>query len=191
MFKRMFRRHKPKTALELVQRPFLCSVCGEEHWGPFGLSSDAPLTWGGPIEPEPNSAARMEGDFLSADLCVIGGEDFFVRGIVDIPVEGLSENFGFCCWSSLSRANFELYVAHFDSAGLEALGPWTGWFANDAGPYPDSFNEPCSVYPREAGTRPLIVLEDPDHPLARAQRDGITAEELLAIYRANSHGPDA
>lgn len=186
-----WQRNRAKTALELLQAPFICSNCSGEHRGPFDLALGAPDNWDGPGEPQPNSAVRMDGDFLSADLCVIGGEHFYVRGRVTIPVEGLAEGFAFGGWSSLSRTNFEIYLDHFDDRRDCALGPWSSWLGNSFKPYPDSFNQPCTVYPQATGLRSWIVLENLDHPLARAQEYGITAEELLAIYRAHGHGPAA
>jgi hypothetical protein len=73
---------------------------------------------------------RMDGDFLSEDFCIIGGDSFFVRGVLEIPVHGLAEKFGFGSWSSLSRPNFDLYVERFDDGDYAGLGPWSGWFSN-------------------------------------------------------------
>lgn len=183
------RKRNQKTALELIETPFTCHSCGEEHRGPFDLAVGAPDNWEGPREPEQNGALRMDGDFLSADFCVIGGEHFYLRGLLEIPVKGLTETFAFGGWSTLSRMNFEVYLDHFDDRGGCELGPWTGWLGNSYKPYPDSFNEPCWVYPQATGLRPLILLENLDHPLTQAQEHGITPEELLAIYQAHGHGP--
>ena len=164
-----------------------CASCGEEHRGIMHLGSAAPWHWQGPVEPEANSALRFDGDFLSDDLCVIGGADFFVRGVLEIPVHGSDEPFGFGGWSTLSRANFELYVASIDGAVLDEDAIWTGWLSTWAKPFPSTLNQPCWVEPRAGGLRPLIWLHDETHPLAAAQRDGIGRERLLEIYEANGH----
>jgi hypothetical protein len=164
-----------------------CGSCGLEHDGIFHLGAPAPWQWPGVEEPEPNDALRMAGDFLSDDLCVIAGEDFFVRGVLEIPVHGSQQSFGFGSWSTLSRENFELYVASMDGTRLDEDAIWTGWFATWPKPFPSPLNQPCWVEPQEGGLRPMIWLEDETHPLARAQRDGITIERLLEIYAANGH----
>jgi hypothetical protein len=164
-----------------------CRSCNVAHGGMFGLSADAPWQWGDPIEPEPNHALRMDGYFLSEDFCVIEGRHFFVRGVLDIPVQGLEDPFSVGAWSTLSRANFEIYVDGFDGAAAEADHAWTGWFSSSLEPFPPSINEPCRVEPRAGGLRPLLRLHSADHPLALAERDGISVDRLLEIYRANGH----
>lgn len=169
-----------------------CRSCGREHRGLFDLAAFAPAHWTGPEAYELNSALRRDGDFLSEDFCVLGGEHFFVRGVLSLPVHGLDEDFGFGCWSTLSRAHFDAYVESFDEDGPAPAEPWTGWFSNTLKPYADSVNQPCRVHLGSAGrTRPSLVLADPDHPLARAAAEGIEIEHLLEIYRANGHELDA
>jgi hypothetical protein len=130
----------------------------------------------------------MDGDFLSWDLCVIGGRDYFIRGILEIPVHGMEGRFAFGCWSTLSRANFELYSNHLD--GIEVDEPWTGWFSCEFRSFPGTVNTPCWVMPHSDGALPCIWLDDESHPLAIAQRDGIDAERLLEIYRVHGHPLD-
>jgi len=177
-----------KRAIDrLREGKWRCRSCDLDHEGMFDLGTPAPWHWDGPAEPEPNAALRMHGDFLSDDLCVVDGRDFFVRGLLEIPVRGMAETFSFGCWSSLSRAHFEFYVENFD--GIELDEPWTGWFASWPAPFPSSVNEPCWVEPQPSRARPLIWLENEDHPLAIAQQNGISVERLLEIYRANGHHP--
>ena len=155
----------------------------------FDLAARAPDFWEGPEEYEPNSNLRMEGDFLSEDFCVLRGEHFFVRCVFDIPVHGLEEKFGFGLWSTLSRSNFGIYVQAFDEGRYANMGPWTGWFSNRIATFEDALNQPCWVHPQLDRQRPVISLDDDDHPLAIAQRDGISAERVLEIYAAYGHAP--
>jgi hypothetical protein len=37
--------------------------------------------------------------------------------------------------------------------------------------------------------RPTLTFDDPHHPLAVAQREGITADGVLEIYAAYGHAP--
>ena len=155
----------------------------------FDLAAGAPDHWQREDVYEPNSALRLDGDFLSEDFCVLGGEHFFVRGVFDIPVHGMAEKFGFGAWSTLSRTNFEKYVDRFDDGRLDDTGPWTGWFSNSLKPFPASVNEPCWVHPQQGRQRPTITLHNDTHELAIAQLEGITPERVLEIYAANGHGP--
>src|SRR5688500_18166422 len=178
--KLIFRR--PPTANERLRASsWRCTSCDEEHEGLFHLSLAAPLAWPHPPEYEPNHALRFDGDFLSEDFCVLGGEHFFVRGVFDIPVHGLEETFGWGIWSTLSRTNFDTYVEGFDDGAYPDFGPWPGYFSNALEGFGDTFNAPCWVTPPRDRQRPRIALADEDHPMQVTQREGIGAEQVLAI----------
>lgn len=155
----------------------------------FDLAASKPDFWQNPEVREPNSALRMDGDFLSEDFCVIDGQHFFVRCVLDIPVHGLDQWFGYGVWSTLSRANFDKYVEGFDDGNYEDFGPWTGWFSNNLRVFGETLNLPCWVEPQQERQRPLIDFGDLDHPIALAQREGISAERVLEIYAAYGHAP--
>jgi len=155
----------------------------------FDLGAAAPDQWGTVESVEPNSALRLDGDFLSEDFCVLGGAHFLVRCVFDIPVHGMAEKFGFGCWSTLSRENFELYVEGFDDGVYAGAGPWFGWFSNSLRGFEETLNQRCWVHPQLDRQRPAIELEDSDHQLARAQKEGITPERLLEMYAAYGHSP--
>ena len=177
---------KPKTLADLC---YECSQCEIEHRGMFDLACHTPDHWQGDKTRESNAALRLDADFLSEDFCVIGGEHFFVRCVFEVPVIGSAEKFGYGVWSTLSRANFEKYVAGFDKDRPDDLGPWWGWFANNLKTWPDTRDTGCWVHPQLDRQRPVIVLDDPNHPLSIAQDEGMSVEHLLAIYAANGHGP--
>ncbi len=177
------------AALDLLrQGRWRCHSCEMEHEGIFDLGADAPWHWEGQAPALSNCALRLDGDFLSLDYCVIGGRDYFVRGLLFIPVIGLDGRFAFGCWSTLSRPNFERYAREVD--GIELDEPWTGWFSNEFAPFLGTVNMPCWVMPQPDGNRPEIWLDDEDHPLSIAQQHGITPERLLDIYRQHGHAVD-
>lgn len=153
----------------------------------FHLSAFAPYAWPGPEEYEPNHALRIDGDFLSEDFCVIGGEHFLVRCVFEIPVYGLGDGFGFGVWSTLSRTNFDKYVDGFDHSDYADFGPWSGYFSNALDGFGDTLNQPNWVHPQRDRLRPRVTIMDESHPLAVAQRDGISAERVLEIYAAYGH----
>ena len=155
----------------------------------FDLGADAPDHWGDVDRIEPNRDLRLDGDFLSEDFCVLGGEHYFVRCEFEIPVHGIAEKFGFGVWSTLSRKNFDIYVEGFDTGRYADDGPWTGWFGNRIASFEDSLNQPCWVFPQPERQRPTLALENDGHELTRAQQDGISPERLLELYAAHGHGP--
>jgi hypothetical protein len=161
---------------------FKCRACDEWHEGMPHIAAHAPLYYYG--IPEPQRPVRCE---LTSDTCIVDGEFFFVRGVIEVPVEGLDEAFGWGVWVSLSEAHFEEYVAHFEEPGRGELGPYFGWLSAAIAGYPDTENLKTQVHPREPGIRPLIELEPTDHPLAVEQRNGIDRARLTEIYEAALH----
>jgi hypothetical protein len=185
---KFFGRKRPASALDrLCGAGWNCASCGITHQGMFHLSAFAPDFWEGPEVYEPNGAIRFDGDFLSEDFCVVGGEHFFVRCVFEIPVHGLAEKFGFGIWSTLSRAKFDIYIQAFDEGAYAGHGPWTGWFSNRLAPFEDTLNQPCWVHPQLGRQRPVITLADEDHELAQAQEKGIAPERVLELYAVYGH----
>ncbi len=155
----------------------------------FDLAAWAPAHWHRTEPYEENGALRTDGDFLSEDFCVIEGKNFFVRGVLLIPIQGVDEPFGFGVWSTLSRKNFDIYVDGFDDSDYSDWGPWTSWFSTALADFGDTLIKPAWVQPRPDRQRPLVWLHDDDHPLSAAQRNGIKAERVLQIYAAYGHTP--
>lgn len=132
----------------------------------------------------------MEGDFLSQDFCVLDGKYFMVRAVLLIPVIGLKDQFGFGCWSTLSRDNFRKYVDGFDSGEYADMGPWGGWLTNRVENFVEG-PDPLALWvqPQPDRKRPLLWVRDDDHPLAIAQEQGITPERMLEVFAHYGHAP--
>src|SRR5581483_7738389 len=170
----------------LQARGIDCKTCGQLHKGLFDLACARPEQWSGGEERVPNSAALTSRHFLSEDLCVLDGEHYFVRCVLELPIIGApGERFGYGTWSTLSKSNFELFLESFDAGEQDHLGPWFGWFSNRLKGYPDTLNLRCQVLPQSGRQRPRIELESVDHPLAVEQRHGVTFDRLLEIYALN------
>ena len=111
------------------------------------------------------------------------------RCVLEIPVHGLEQPFAFGCWGSLKRENFESYVDHFDAETVPSTAPWWSWLCNQLKPFADGNPVVCVMEPQPGGQRPRLWADDADHPLARAQEDGLSPDELLAVYAAHGHLP--
>jgi hypothetical protein len=100
---------------------YRCSTCGELHTDLPHVGMDKPdYYW---TVPEEERAARTE---VTSDTCIIDDQDFFIRGVIEIPVHDYSEVFGFGAWVSLKRENFHRYLENFDSSDI---GPFFGWLS--------------------------------------------------------------
>lgn len=182
---------KPPTALQILRGGrWTCSSCDVEHGWPFDLGANHPDPWPHGNDVEPNDALRLDGDFLSEDFCVMGGEYFMIRCVLPIPVIGMEEDFGFGCWSTLSRANFDKYVDRFDDREIPEEEPWSGWLMNPLADF-IAGTDPIALWvqPRSNRQRPLLWVRDDDQPLAIAQENGITPERMLEIFHFYGHGP--
>jgi hypothetical protein len=180
----------PRWAI-LKQRQWRCSRCEELHEGLIEFGASVPDHWRGSDELSPNSAVATSENFVSEDLCVIDNKDFFVRCILRLPLlRSGGDYYAYGVWSTLSKKNFMTYVEHFDSGTYDDAG-WFGWFATGLPGYPETRGLKCNVIPQPGRQRPLIELQETDHPLYREQRDGIGYDRLLEIYALYGHEPDA
>jgi hypothetical protein len=181
------RKPAPPSAAERLRGQWQCAGCDVVHEGLLDLAAFAPDPWPGEARREPNAELRLDGDFLSEDFCVMGGRYFFVRGVLEIPVHGFAEKFGFGGWSTLSRDNFDKYLAGFDDGAFAEWGPWSGWLCNQLADYIGAQPEALWVYPQRQRQRPTLRIQNPDHPLAIDQEEGITPERLLEIFDRYGH----
>ena len=165
---------------------FTCTSCGEVHEGLAGLAFEAPYYYY--TVPEGERERRCT---LTSDLCSIDGEDFFIRGCLDIPIVGTSETFTWGAWCSVSRVNFERYRSVFNELHQSQVGPFFGWFSSRLPSYPDTLHLKVMAHLRDHKTRPWFELEQSDHPLSNAYLHGITTERLQEIYEANLHSSAA
>jgi hypothetical protein len=116
---------------------------------------------------------------LTEDLCIVEGEAFFVRGVIEIPVHDYEQPFGWGVWVSHKRENFETYRQNFRSGDI---GPFFGWLSTEIDYFAEStLNLPTMAHYRGGKSRPMISLEDSDHPLCRQHHDGISLAEAWQI----------
>ncbi|MFF2438752.1 DUF2199 domain-containing protein [Streptomyces sp. NPDC058107] len=147
----------------------------------MSYSTKAPDVWDPSFESDPDS-------MLSSDQCVIKGQHFFIRGLIEIPVIGSQDVFSWGVWVSLSRDNFTRALEVWNTEGREAEKPYFGWLSTDLALYSEgTTNLRTNAHTRPVGKRPFIELEPTDHPLAVEQRTGITQDRVREIAMAVLH----
>lgn len=162
---------------------FQCSTCGKWHDElPMSFGADAPY-WYEAVAPE----ERGRRVAISSDQCVIDDEQFFVRGVLEIPVIDGEGPFTWGVWVSLSRKNFHRMADLWETVGRENEPPYFGWLSTAIPCYPDTLNLKTHVHTRPVGRRPSIELEPKEHPLALEQRDGITVARVEEIAECVLH----
>ena len=160
---------------------FQCHTCGKWHEGlPLDYAYDAPGYW--------SESLRSNADsFLNSDLCVIKNHDFFVRGLIEIPIVGLEEPFRWGVWTSLSKVNFDKMTDLGEDPKLLDEPPYFGWLSNSIDLYPETLNLKTNVRSRKLNERPYLLLEPTDHPLAVEQRTGISMQRVREIAERSLH----
>jgi hypothetical protein len=153
---------------------FTCSVCGESH---AGETRDIRLGVPDPIfrieEPERDGRAWVGDD--SAVLRDRDEERFFVRALLELPVEGEEGYFGYGTWIEVGETDFEtLRELWHDEEGWRS-DPFAGTLANELHPYAFTEGLPVRIRLRDVRLLPLVELDDANHELVRAQRNGISA----------------
>jgi hypothetical protein len=161
---------------------FKCTCCGEWHEGLPDLAFAAPYYYDQLSEEQKKIIAKKSDDLCSID------DDFFIRGILLLPIVDRDTEFGLGVWVSLSETNFNRYVELFEHPDPTAEGPYFGWFSNRLPGYPDTLSLKTNVHLQPYPQRPRIVLEPTDHPLSIHQHRGIEFDTLQRFLEANLHG---
>jgi hypothetical protein len=119
---------------------------------------------------------------VGSDQCIIDGEAYFVRGLIEIPVIGFHDRFLWGVWARIWKKDFDEMSELWESQGREGRsGPYRGRLNNVLSEYPDTLNLKCTIRIQPVGSRPLFFIDETDHPLAREQREGITLERVQQI----------
>lgn len=111
------------------------------------------------------------------------GGNYFVLGLLSLPIHDREEMLSWGVWSTLSRDNFQRYKRSYAGKRQASLGPMFGWLSTSLPGFPESYNLKCMVHPQDGGLRPSIELEPTDHPLAVAQREGIDVDRAIELVR--------
>ena len=153
---------------------YTCSCCGEVHDDLPDISFDMP-GYAADV-PEEEQEDRVK---LDEDLCVVDGEYYFIRAVLKIPIHDNDEDLGFGVWVSHKKENFETYLNNYDTS---EIGPFFGWLSNEFmfGGKPTTSMKTMAHF-QGNGLRPVIEVEESDHPLSVAQRNGISLDDAWRI----------
>ncbi|MGD0990718.1 MAG: DUF2199 domain-containing protein, partial [Candidatus Sulfotelmatobacter sp.] len=121
--------------------------------------------------------------FLTRSFCAID-EDFFVRGIIRLPILGTAETFRWGVWGSVSRQNFDTLIKMDDDPKRAELPPIFSWLSSRIPEYPETLNLKMHARTRDLGQYPDFGLELSDHLLSQEFHHGISAERVKQIMFA-------
>ncbi|HEY2461792.1 MAG TPA: DUF2199 domain-containing protein [Candidatus Acidoferrum sp.] len=180
------RNTRASTTLEdLSDLQWKCDSCEEWHCGPcldFGF--DSPYYWSEESEKAsllPNLSKNRGKTFLDDDYCAINDENFFVRGLIHLPILGAAETFRWGVWGSLSRENFNTLLEGNEDPKRVDLRPMFSWLSTQLPGYPDTLNLKMYAHIQEVGYCPNFRLELTDHPLSQEYHKGVSPERVKKI----------
>jgi hypothetical protein len=152
------------------------------------FGSDFPHYW--TEEDEKNNLADVLGTeaaknhvdtFLNEDFCAIEGRDFFVRGLIHLPIIGTKETFRWGVWGSLSRDNFEKLLEMDKDPKRVELPAMFSWLSTRIEGYPDTLSLKMYAHIQSLHDRPHFDLEETDHPLTQEYHHGIMPERVRDV----------
>lgn len=177
------------TLDDLADLRWKCGTCDEWHTGPcldFGYES--PHYWCKEHEEANHRAALLPSwsenrgeTFLDDDYCAINNEDFFVRGLIELPIIGTAQTFCWGVWGSVSRENFETLIKSGEDINRVELPEMFSWLSTQIPEYPDTLNLKMYARVQEPGRRPTFEVERSDHLLSQEYHNGITPGRVKEI----------
>jgi hypothetical protein len=172
---------------------YVCALCGKSHDGlPLSFAAEYPDMYAN-MDRDQRDVRCVHG----SDQCIIDQEWFFIRGCLEIPIIKSGDIFLWGLWVVVREEVFDEISACWELAGREKLrGPFKGRLGNSLSVYQETLNLKVQILIRPVGERPLLVIEEDDHPLAAEQRFGITRERAwelaaLLLHQQRSGLPEA
>ena len=174
------------TLDDLADLRWKCGSCDEWHTGPcLDFSIDSPYYWLKEYEAlnvlNPSSSLRECPTFLDDDYCAIEGRDYFVRGIIRLPIIGTSEHLCWGVWGSLSHENFHILLKTSEDPIRVELPPMFSWLSSQISEYPETLSLKMYAHVSKPPLCPTFELEPSDHPLAHEYHNGISPERVKEI----------
>lgn len=181
--------HTKITLDDLADLRWKCGSCDEWHTGPcLDFGHHSPHYWSEDNEESnrlaglvPSWSANRGKTFLNDDFCAIEDENFFVRGIIRLPILGTAEHFCWGVWGSLSRENFNILLEKNEEPERAELPPMFSWLSTQISEYPDTLNLKMYAHIQKPGWRPIFELEQSSHPLSEEFHTGIKPERVKEI----------
>ena len=157
---------------------YKCASCDQVHEGLPDITFEMP-----DICHDVGSKARAEQVMLTSDFCILDGRQYFVRCVMEAPVHGFAQRFGWGVWCKLDWKDYKLCWDRFEENDNSSVLPLKGTLANNLRHYPDTLGRSCTIHLQNDRMRPLAFLDNPEHLLTIHQRDGMALAEAITQVR--------
>lgn len=133
---------------------------------------------------------REQRALISSDQCILDETEFYVRGLIQIPIIDSETQFLWGVWAVMFSEDFAAVTDTWETEGREHItGPYKGRLANALKQYsPTTANLKVTIEIQPVGQRPLFFIDEPGHPLAKAQHDGMSFDAAQRLAAAVLHG---
>ena len=115
---------------------------------------------------------------INDDLCIIDDSEFYIRGVLALPVRELDTPFRWGIWAQVDKEAFDYYQAHWNVPSTDDLTSFPGVLSGGIAVYPDSDQLMVAIHMQPNNQRPVFVVLDHNHALAKAQQLGITLHDV-------------
>jgi hypothetical protein len=166
-FNNLFRR-------ESLGNSYKCGICGKTHGGlPMDMAYKNPADY---FKIPPNE--RGERIKNNDDVCVIDDSEFYIRGVLPIPVIDFDNDFQWGTWARVEESDFKTYLKYWDGNIPENLPALIGYLSGGLKDYPESDMISVEIYLQSGNQRPIFKVLSSENPLGIDQQKGITMEKV-------------
>jgi hypothetical protein len=162
---------------------FACDVCNKQHDISLNLGFSMPdfvnklLPW-----------EREKRCQSSPDWAIVDERFFYVRGCIELKVQGTDSVFSLGVWTTLGEDEFDRTMQMWDNPERLSEPPYNGALANTLPLYPETRNLTTLVHTRAPGDRPAISIVDETHQLYEQQQHGIPFDQVVELTKLILHG---
>ncbi len=157
---------------------YICSVCGKVHDAlPHDIAHQLP---GGYFEVPPGE--REKRVWFDAevypDLCVIDGSKFYLRGVLAVPIQGEADKIRWGTWAQVEEKHLRRYYELWNEIDVLGEPTFRGNLSGGVRDFDDSDGLELIITFQLNNQRPRLTVVSETHPLATAQRNGVTLEDV-------------
>jgi hypothetical protein len=159
-----------------------CPNCDEEHeWWEMEIGFEVPDPYLKLSREE--RSARCQ---INPDICVIDGDRFFVRGVLQIPIRETERSFGWGVWAELSPKCYQQYLKleQIPELPQERIACQ---LASEVPSYADSLGLKLNLWVLGSTQRPLFYVQDVEHAMGKDQQQGVSEIRVLTWLQPYLH----
>lgn len=157
---------------------YICRTCGKQHDDlPRDMAYKFPADYF-EVPPDQRERCVWFNDESNPDLCVIEGLRFYIRGVLALPIKGESDEFRWGTWAQIEEENFRHYWELWKEEDVSGESDFRGHLSGGVRDFKDSDGLEVTIELQSTFQRPRFIVVSKQHPLAIAQIEGVTLEDV-------------